>query len=476
MWAGATALAAGFLTLVSSPAAADVVPNVFVNGATGHDTGNCTSSAAPCATISYALTQANPGATIKIFPGTYKEQVTISKSVTLLGTGPGQTTIDPTSLPLSDTDPDSATPQDYIVGVAPGTTGVRFKNLAVDGSGASPTFTSCSNDLVGVYFHDASGSINNVRAVNMVLPAAQASCREGLAFYVATDTGQTSKVTMSHVRARRYQRNGITCDDPGTTCTITYSTLSGAGPTPSVTQNGIQIFGASATIIHDRVSLNSYTGGGAGNQATGILVLNAGSATISRNVVFSNDIDVYAAEIPSLGLLPPSTGTWTINNNMISLATDAVPGGAPGNGYGDGISVDSTSGTVNVIGNHTGGNAEYGIVLRGTTGVVVHANTARTSHDGIHVGGPGAAQTTSTRNIVTQNLSTSNVHDGISAEGVTVDSGNTFSSNRLSSNRTAQAADQSTGTGTAGTANTWTDNTCRGIVKGSAKSSPVGLC
>ena len=462
---------AGLLALAGSRADA-LVPSVFVDGATGHDTGNCTNSAAPCATISYALTQASSGATIKVTAGVYKEQLTISKTVTLLGTGPGVTTIAPTTLPLSDTDPDSAAPQDYIIGVAPGTTGVRLKNVAVDGSNASSTFTSCANDFVGIYFHNASGTINNVRVVDVTLPAAQASCRQGLAVYVASSTGHQSTVTMLHVRARRYQRNGITCDDAGTTCTIDRATLSGAGPTHALTQNGIQVFGASATITHSRVSLNSYTGGGAGNQATGILVLNAGTVSVSHNVVFSNDIDIYATEQPSLGHVPPTTGTWSILDNTATQATDAVPGGAPGNGYGDDITVDSTTGTVNVIGNHANRAAEYGIALLGTTGVLVQSNTTPANHDGINVGGPGAAATLSTHNIVTQNASFLNVHDGILAGPLANDSANTFSSNKLGSNKNVQAVDQSTGAGTAGTANTWTDNICRAGVK----SSPTGLC
>ncbi len=460
---------------MAAPASA-VTPVEFVNASTGHDTGACTDPASPCLTISYALTQAVSGATIKIARGVYREQVTIAKSVTLFGAGSGQTFINPTTLPLSDTDPDSSAPQDYIVGVAPGTTGVHLKNFAVDGSGASPTFTSCSNDFVGVYFHNASGTIGNVPVTNVRLPTAQATCRQGLAFYVAASTGQTSTVTMAHVRARRYQRNGITCDDAGTTCTITYSTVSGDGPSQNVTQNGIQIFGASATVSHDRVSLNSYTGGGLGNQSTGILVQNAATVSVSRNVVFSNDVDIYAVENPSLGLVPPATGTWSILDNTVSQATDAVPGGLPGNGYGDGITVDSTTGAVNVIGNHSSGATEYGIALLGTSGALLQSNSVRTSHDGIHVGGPGASRTSSTGNKVTQNVSISNVHDGIAADTVSVESGNTFNSNRLGGNKTAQVADLSTGTGTAGTANTWTDNNCRAVPKGSARSSPPGLC
>ena len=49
----------------------------------GTDTGDCT--AHPCRTITYAVSVASPGDTIKVAPGTYKEEVTINKRLTILG-------------------------------------------------------------------------------------------------------------------------------------------------------------------------------------------------------------------------------------------------------------------------------------------------------------------------------------------------------------------------------------------------------
>ena len=46
-----------------------------------------------------------------------------------------------------------------------------------------------------------------------------------------------------------YDKNGITCDDNWTTCTITGSTIQGEGPTNAVAQNGIQAFGAASVTI-----------------------------------------------------------------------------------------------------------------------------------------------------------------------------------------------------------------------------------
>jgi nitrous oxidase accessory protein NosD len=59
----------------------------------GSDTAPCT-RVAPCKTIGHAISVAGPGATIVVLPGTYAEQVTISKRLSLVGRG--QPTIDAT--------------------------------------------------------------------------------------------------------------------------------------------------------------------------------------------------------------------------------------------------------------------------------------------------------------------------------------------------------------------------------------------
>jgi Periplasmic copper-binding protein (NosD) len=51
--------------------------------ATGRDAGDCLS--APCRTIGYAVQQATPGDTVSVDSGTYREAVTVTKRLTLIG-------------------------------------------------------------------------------------------------------------------------------------------------------------------------------------------------------------------------------------------------------------------------------------------------------------------------------------------------------------------------------------------------------
>ena len=79
---GSLAAAIGLAVVVSQPAHA-LPSTLFVNATGGADTGMCPSTA-PCATISYALTQAAVGATIFVANGIYPEQVTMTSACTAL--------------------------------------------------------------------------------------------------------------------------------------------------------------------------------------------------------------------------------------------------------------------------------------------------------------------------------------------------------------------------------------------------------
>jgi len=467
---GALALGAGVLS--AGAQRADAFPTLlYVRASIGVDTGNCQTSTTPCQTISYALTQAPVGAMIVVGDGTYPEQLTISQSVTIFGNG-ARTVIEPTSLPSSGTDPDSATPQDYVVGVTPGTTGVILKNLAVSGAGAASTFTSCADNFVGVYFHDASGGIGSVRVSGMQLPSGLGTCAKGSGIFVASDAGHTSTVSISHTSVSGYQQNGITCDDAGTSCTVVLSAVRGSGTASLVSQNGIEVHGASASITGTGVAGNSFKGGGAGNQGHGLYLLNAGTLLVKQNRLWSNDVDLYAGEVPALGLVPPTTGAWSIVHNGASFATDDTAGGSAGDGYGDGIVIDSTSNTVQVTRNITKGDADFGIALLGATGVAVTRNIEVLDYNGLYVGGPGSAVSASTGNTLSMNDAKHNHHDGIAADVGTTESGNTFTSDKGEFNQAVQMVDLSTGAGTAKTANTWTGNKCHH----GPRSSPTGLC
>jgi hypothetical protein len=58
---------------------------LYVDGATGADTGNCQSSVAPCKTIGYAISQAVATDMIYVAQGTYTENLVVSSQISLMG-------------------------------------------------------------------------------------------------------------------------------------------------------------------------------------------------------------------------------------------------------------------------------------------------------------------------------------------------------------------------------------------------------
>ena len=60
----------------------------------GTDSGNCLTAATPCKTFTYAITQAIAGDTISAAVGTYTENLTLTKNLTLKGAGLNSTILD----------------------------------------------------------------------------------------------------------------------------------------------------------------------------------------------------------------------------------------------------------------------------------------------------------------------------------------------------------------------------------------------
>ena len=443
----------------ASRTAPAVTPTLYVNANTGVDSGSCRLSAHPCLTISYAILQAPSSANIDVAAGTYAEQIvdSASKNLSIVGAGESMTTIEPSTVPVSDTDTDSSQPQYAIVDAQPGST-VNLSGLTIDGSGASTQFTDCTNDYVGVYYHDANGTMSSVIVQNVVLPPDEFGCQDGLAIYAAADTSDTTRVTMSSVQVLNYDKNGITCDDLGTTCTISGSTVTGGGCISTTAQNGIQGYdAASVSLTSDNVSENCYSG--PSYVSTGILFYDDASSTATTVTADSDDVGIY--DIYD-GTGPPASAL-SITHTAASHATFANELG------GVGIAVDSAkSGTIeNDVTNADQGD---GIALYGVAHMVVSTNKAKTDYNGIYIGGPGSAVGSSTHNTVSSNKVSGESIDGIYADTDT--SANTFHSNTGKNDLDYSYQDFTTGSKTAGTANTWTTNVC--VPAGD--SSPEGLC
>ncbi len=456
----AAALASVSVLAAQDGAAAQGSGGTLYVNSTGSDTGTCQLSTLPCATIAYAVTQANPGSTIDVAAGSYPEQLVINEDLTIVGTG-GTVSIDPSTLPTADTDTDSSTSQYAIIDVT-SMASATLRNLVVDGSNAQSQFTGCGQDFVGVYFHDASGVMKKDIVQNVELSPALLACQDGLGVYVASDSGDHSTVIMTGDTVNTYEKNGVTCDDAGTTCTIESSTVTGIGVTPAIAQNGIQAVDTAAVdLTGDTVSNNSDSGGGLGNQATGFMIVDVGTLSASTNTLEDNDINAYIGADGT----GPAPGSWTFTGNTVTRATDNVSGGEAY--YGDGVQIDSTTSPVSVTNNVVTESAENGIVMLGASNVFLHGNTTNdNAGDGIDLAAPApnsASTTPSSNDKASTNTVKGNRGDGILAEAGTTD--NTIVRNTVKNNFRYSLEDLGSG-------NKWRTNAC----KPANDSSPRGLC
>src|ERR1039458_8665136 len=264
-------------------------------------------------TIQQAVNASKAGGTVDVCPGTYAEQVTINKSLTLIGVGPtASTVVVPVGgLVVNATDIFSFPTAAQIFAEA-GT--ITVSHMTVDG--ANNGLSGGSVDPVGIYYQNASGTITDNAVRNTIMDTAEVGYGLGLGINVEADIGYPL-VTITNNSVRNYDKNGITVSGQsvageGPKATISGNTVIGIGATALIAQNGIQIgYGASATVTSNYVVDDIYTGGYWGS--SGILIYGSAGVTVTSNTVESTQIGIVPVT-ESASLLGNGT---TIKSNHI---------------------------------------------------------------------------------------------------------------------------------------------------------------
>jgi hypothetical protein len=257
-------------------------------------------------TIQSAVDAAHNGDTIEIAAGTYVEQVTIvNKDLTIKGEGDATHIVAPVDLAANIHDAGSGTPsKNAVIGVDGGN--VDISNVLVDGAGhgnhLSATFGGA--DFDGIYYLNASGSIDHVTVTGIHDPynpdGSLSGFQRGNGIFVADRDGVARTVEVSHSTIADFQKTGIIFSGDNLTADIHHNTVTGNGLQPINAQNGIQVgFGATGHIDHNVVGNLGF--GPDSFSSTGILIDEADNIVVDHNTVtmVGNSNDAAMAFIDS---------------------------------------------------------------------------------------------------------------------------------------------------------------------------------
>lgn len=288
--------------------------------------GTCQRSQRSSTTISNAIAAARPGDVVAVCPGTYPEQLTITKPISLEGivipNQPGATIIPPAAglqqLPANS----SFYPQIYVNQAgAP----VTISNIGVSGTGANILFDSIVFDAIsacqigfikdfsGIYFQNTSGYLQNVSVTGHFVtsfnvgdpePQQYPNCGSGIEF---NNRHEVAIVTNSVINGFGFL--GISSTGP---LTANHNVLT--------TQSGPYQVGIQASSSSNIVG-NSISGAAVFTQTTGI----QGGNLVQDNVVqgFSLGI-VNGGQVNHNILLNNYTGIFDPNHATDNLITSSV--------------------------------------------------------------------------------------------------------------------------------------------------------
>ncbi len=300
------------------------------------------------------ITKIAAGGTVNLAAGDYTEQLTINKSLALVGAGQGNTSILAGNMPLPPVTIGSGattTTVNPIVFVTGGSTTASVTNLTVNGlltggpapaplknraartgsntgGGRGPNVVTngCSDDFYGVFvgggatFNISNAAVRNIRNTDSTLYG----CQTGYAVnYGYASYGEVGKGSLNNVQVTGYQKGGLFLDGPMTQVSVIGSTFTAAPEVlGSTAPNGVVISEAKVpmftgnTISGNKCNLPAPACGpdtANNSQSGGLVIFAAGNLTIGPGNTFSdNDAGLILADAM------PNTTTLTVTGNTFT--------------------------------------------------------------------------------------------------------------------------------------------------------------
>jgi hypothetical protein len=271
------------------------------------------------AKIQTAIDAANPGDAIIVDPGTYFEQLSISKSLNITGSSGGIIITVPSVL-LPDVFGTS-----NVVDITNDAI-VTMSKVTISGPGP----TSCGSIQAGIFV--SGGAILKITnsTITDIRDNPVSGCQNGDGILVGRAKLNTiGHAEISNVLVTKYQKGGIVVDGAGSTASVKNNDINFGFISVNIAPNGIQVSrGAQATVSNNNVSQNICSAIVCGpdlanphlDQAAGVLLYGAGNGTVVEyNNVSQNDlgIGVISCDDPFC-LTTPNASSIEIKNNTIS--------------------------------------------------------------------------------------------------------------------------------------------------------------
>lgn len=252
-------------------------------------------------TIQAAVDAAAPGDTIVISPGVYFEQVSVGKSVTIVGVGALRTTIHAPTVLRPGTHGRA-----NIVEINGGAR-VTMARLSISGPGPNPCGAGSLFGGIEV-IQGASLDLGHARVLDIHDTPIHDCSHTGTAVRVGSFIdGETGSATIHDVVISRYQNDAVGVFQPGSVATVSDSVLdAGIGPSDVVLTFGIEVgAGAVAKVTHNVIRGNRCNGADLGcgsdpmTTGQGAGIGNGpgdppGPGTeFAHNLLVENDIGIY---------------------------------------------------------------------------------------------------------------------------------------------------------------------------------------
>ncbi len=325
---------------------------ISVNGATGADSATCGPSGSPCKTVSFAVTnRAGNGDTITVAAGTYPENITISKPVTITGAAQDTTKLDGGNA-------------NQVIHVNNGVS-VTVQKLTVQNGNANPGG--------GIY------NAGTLTLTDAAIITNTATTSGGAIFNDGSGTLNLKNVAVSGNKAK----SGAGIYNDGT-ATIDRSTLSG---NTASTDNGGGIFNHGTLTVTTSVINNNTTSTGIGGGLYNTMA--TGKVTLTTTTVSGNNAKFGG------GIGNDTSGTVTADRSTINGNTVTDIGGGIYNRAGGVVSMTNSTLSGNKVTSGAGGGIDSFGATALFTYVTVAGNTSSAfGNDGVSTSGPTTLKAT----------------------------------------------------------------------------------